>query len=433
MKINIIWYRNDLRIENHLGLYESLQSPHKTQALFVFDENILEELPSDDARVSFIYETLSKLNQNLNQYGSAIDVRKGKPFAVWKKLIEEYEIAKVYMAEDYEPYSIQRDQQIIGLLKERGIEVHTAQNQLIMPPKTVLKEEGTPYSIFTPFSKKWKSQLSIQKKPSYIIDGALLKGGLHQKRIGFPTLESLGFSISPIQVSPYTISKPFLEAYDQTRNNPNINTSFLGPYLRFGIVDVFSIFEFAKENETFLNELIWREFFKHILYFYPNVVYEEFQPKYRGLPWKNNAIDFERWKNGMTGFPLVDAGMRQLKETGFMHNRVRMLTASFLVKDLLIDWRWGEAYFAEKLLDYDLSANNGNWQWAAGTGCDAAPYFRIFNPETQLKKIDPNGEYIRKWIPEWNTLDYPTPMVNHKAARERALRFYKNHLSFKKE
>ena len=239
-----------------------------------------------------------------------------------------------------------------------------------------------------------------------------------------PSLKELGFIRSSIKVHAYDISQ--LDNYDEVRNFPALNqTSFLSPHLRFGTVSIRKVVKQTVSNQSFLSELIWREFFMQILYHFKEVVHSNFRRKYDHIEWRNNAAEFESWKNGATGFPMVDAGMRELNATGYMHNRVRMVVAGFLCKHLLIDWRWGEAYFAKKLLDYELSSNNGNWQWAAGTGCDAAPYFRVFNPTTQIKKFDPEMTYINKWIPELNALSYPSPIVDHKTARERAIAMYK--------
>lgn len=426
MKISVFWFRRDLRLEDNTAFHNALSSGLKVLPIFIFDEDILEELPKDDARLSFIHETLESINQTLIEKDSSLLCLKGKPEKVWKKLITQYDINQVYINKDYEPYAIGRDQQIKELLEKNGIELHAFKDQVVFEENEILKGDGTPYTIYTPYKNKWL--LAFEEKYTQPIASSPLEN-LFAIKHDFPTIEQIGFVKSKIKVKEYSLSK--LEEYPTARNLPaQDNTSYLSPHLRFGTVGVRQIIaRLSKTDNVFLSELVWREFFMQILFHFPRVVERNFKPKYDGIQWRNNEQEFKIWCEGKTGYPMVDAGMRQLNATGYMHNRVRMVVASFLCKHLLIDWRWGEAYFAEKLLDYELSANNGNWQWSAGTGCDSAPYFRVFNPTEQVKKFDKQLEYIKKWIPELSTLEYPMPMVNHKTARERALETYKVGLS----
>ena len=424
-KVSIFWFRRDLRLEDNKGLHEALQSGNKVVPLFIFDKDILESLPKNDARVTFIYQTLQKLDKELREYRSSLIIKKGKPLEVWRKLIEEYTIQRVYTNKDYEPYAIKRDKEIADFLTSKGIRFNAFKDQVIFEENEVLKNDGTPYTVFTPYKNKWLQNFSEKKDTQdFTIDLA----NFYQFSSEFPPLASIGFEESTIKVKPYNLSN--LDLYDEVRDFPaEDKTSYLSPYLRFGLVSTRKMVRFAlKTNQTFLSELIWREFFMQILYHFPKVVTQNFKQKYDAVPWRNNEEEFKKWCEGKTGYPMVDAGMRELNETGYMHNRVRMITAGFLCKHLLIDWRWGEAYFAEKLLDYDLSANNGNWQWAAGTGCDAAPYFRVFNPSEQLKKFDTDLQYVKKWVKDFDELTYSQPMVEHKFARERAINAYKNAL-----
>ncbi|TYA74877.1 cryptochrome/photolyase family protein [Seonamhaeicola marinus] len=419
-EISVFWFRRDLRLQDNKALNKALSSKLKVLCVFIFDNDILNELPEDDARVSFIHDRLRSIDKELKIFGSSLLVLKGKPIDVWKTLLQQYKIKQVYVNKDYEPYARKRDKDIEKLLLEAGSSFISFKDQVIHEENDVLKADGTPYTVFTPYKRKWL-ELYKSVQPEGLSDSSNFLGDVHD----FPTLESIGFKRSLIEVRAYDLSK--LNEYQEKRDFPDADiTSYLSPHLRFGTISVRQIIEqLGEKDETFLSELIWREFFMQILYHFPKVVTNNFKQKYDGVVWLNNKEDFKKWCEGKTGYPMVDAGMRQLNETGYMHNRVRMITAGFLCKHLLIDWKWGEAYFAKKLLDYDLSANNGNWQWAAGTGCDAAPYFRIFNPIEQLKKFDKNLEYVKQWIPEFGTSDYPLPMVEHKFARKRALETYK--------
>ena len=424
-KVSFFWFRRDLRLEDNKGLFEALNSGSKVIPVFIFDEEILDRLPKDDARVSFIYETLTKINKQLKLHKSSLLVEVGNPIDVLKKLINKYNVKAVYTNKDYEPYAIKRDQQVEDFLASKNIQFKTFKDQVIFEKAEIVKNDGLPYTVFTPYKNKWLQHFSKEKDTQ---EFKIKFDDFHLFTSEFPSLSSIEFKESNIKVKPFNLSN--LENYDEIRDFPSQEkTSYLSPYFRFGLVSVRKMVQFAlKTNATFLSELIWREFFMQILYHFPKVVTNNFRQKYDVIPWRNNKEEFTKWCKGKTGYPMVDAGMRELNKTGYMHNRVRMITAGFLCKHLLIDWRWGEAYFAEKLLDFDLSANNGNWQWAAGTGCDAAPYFRVFNPESQLKKFDKDLIYVRKWIEDFDELTYPKPMVEHKFARERAIATYKNAL-----
>ena len=421
MKINIFWFRRDLRLDDNRALREALNSELPVLPVFIFDTNILEELPEDDARISFIYDTLSQINKKLGNEGSSINVLKGDPADAWQKLIVSYDIDSVYCSSDHEPYAFKRDSFVEELLRKKGIKLMKFRDQVIFGENDIMKPDGKPYTVFTPYKKAWLKNLSTDSL-SEINDPP---GKFLRISIPFPSIEDLGFRKSNLKVRPYDLS--VIRNYDKHRDIPwSDRTSYLSPHLRFGTVSIRKIVQRAlEENITFLSELIWREFFMQILFHFPNVVTDNFKPAYDDIEWRNDRREYERWCAGETGYPIVDAGMRQLNDTGYMHNRVRMITAGFLCKHLLTDWRWGEAYFAQKLLDYELSSNNGNWQWAAGTGCDAAPYFRVFNPDIQQKKFDPKFDYIRKWVPEFDKRGYPKKIVDHESARQRAIETYR--------
>ena len=429
-KIAIFWFRRDLRLNDNNALFHALKSGSAVLPIFIFDVEILEKLNSkSDARVSFIHSEISKMNEGLLKYRSALKVLCDKPLKAFQKLVDEYEINGVYTNRDYETYAIQRDKEIEIFLNDKGIGFNTFKDQVIFEHEEVLKDDGTPYTVFTPFSKKWKQKLENIEIPEFPSQEHLHKL-IKTKPFQIPSLQELGFEQSKIGVPNFDISEKIIKNYAEKRDLPALDaTSKLGVHLRFGTISIREVTRKAiRFSEVFLNELIWRNFFSSILSHFPHVEKSAFKPKYDFIDWRNNEKEFELWCSGKTGYPLVDAGMRELNETGFMHNRVRMVTASFLVKHLLIDWRWGEAYFAEKLLDFDLASNNGNWQWAAGCGCDAAPYFRVFNPKAQQKKFDNEALYILKWVPEFGTIQYTQPIVDHKFARERVLRVYKKAL-----
>lgn len=425
-EINVFWFRRDLRLEDNTALFHALKSDKKVLPVFIFDKEILSQLndPSDK-RVDYIHQVLTEINDELKKHKSTLITYYGKPLDVFRQLIKDFEIGSVFCNRDYEPQAIERDGLIKEFLEKNDIEFCDYKDQVIFEKDDILKSDHTPYTVYTPYSKKWKEKLNSVTIRKLTPDFTNFFPQKHKKITG---LKEMGFEKTDFEYQKPVLEKKVIDTYDQYRDFPALDhTTRLGIALRFGTISVRECVGFAiKHNGTWLNELIWREFFMQILFHFPYVVKGCFKKKYENIKWRNNEKEFKLWCDGKTGYPIVDAGMRQLNETGFMHNRIRMVTASFLTKHLLVDWRWGEAYFAEKLLDYELSSNNGNWQWAAGCGCDAAPYFRIFNPEAQTKKFDKDSKYINEWLPE----DYhEKPVVEHKSARERALETYKKGLS----
>lgn len=425
--VTIFWFRRDLRLQDNAALYHALHNHQSVLPIFIFDKNILNQLEDKaDRRITFIHSALHDIQDQLVHMGSSLEVYYGFPIDIFQQLLKKYSIQAVYANHDYEPYALQRDKIITTILQENSIPFHTYKDQVIFERKEVIKEDGNPYTIFTPYSKRWKQKLSTlytQSYPTEKYSTQLYK----QPAVNLPTLLAMGFQTSDTLFPSRNIQKNIIEKYSQQRDYPALEaTSRLSVHLRFGTVSIRQLVQQALQlNETFLNELIWRDFYQMILANFPQVGQgKAFKPAYDDIEWVNNKQHFEHWCNGQTGYPIVDAGMRALNATGFMHNRVRMITASFLTKHLLIDWRWGEAYFATKLLDFDFAANNGGWQWAAGSGCDAAPYFRIFNPTLQTQKFDKDMCYIQKWIPELYELSYPKPIVNHEIARKKALEVY---------
>ncbi len=429
--INIFWFRRDLRLNDNAGLYRALKKGIPVLPIFIFDTSILDKLEDKkDRRVEFIHNAIQAIHSELIEFKSSIQVFYSTPELVFKELIKTYSIHSVYTNHDYEPYALERDSHIKHFLETNHIFLKMFKDQCIFEKSEITKDDGKPYTIFTPYSRKWKAKLTdydVKAYPTQKYFSNFFKTSSFQ----IPGLRDIGFEPSDLQTPSKTIPKSIVTNYTEQRNFPAIRgTSLLSVHLRFGTVSIRNLAKQALAlNETWLNELIWRDFYMMILHHFPHAAKNSFKPQYDKLSWRNNEAEFKIWCEGKTGFPIVDAGMRELNETGFMHNRVRMIVASFLVKDLLIDWRWGEAYFAQKLIDFDLSANNGGWQWAAGSGCDAAPYFRIFNPSEQIKKFDPKYEYIKKWVPEFGTSNYPLPMVDHAKARLRTLAAYKEALT----
>lgn len=434
-KVILFWFRRDLRLDDNAGLYYALKKGNPVFPIFIFDKNILDKLEDKkDRRVEFIHQAILNLREQLKDIGSSIKVFYSTPENVFKELAREYTISAVYTNHDYEPYAEERDTAVKDFLSKNKIDFKTFKDQCIFEKDEVIKDDGKPYTVFTPYSRKWKLRLTDFHLKPYP-NKKYFKNFFQTRPIQIPTLKEMGFEKSDIEFPSTTISKSIVTNYKEQRDFPAIKgTSKLSVHLRFGTVSIRALAKQALAlNETWLNELIWRDFYMMILYHFPHAAKNSFKPQYDRIEWRNNESEFQAWCEGNTGFPIVDAGMRELNTTGFMHNRVRMIVASFLVKDLLIDWRWGEAYFAQKLLDFDLSANNGGWQWAAGSGCDAAPYFRVFNPLEQTKKFDPEYEYIKKWIPEFNTPKYPKPIVDHASARLRVLAVYKEALTENKQ
>lgn len=430
--VNIMWFRRDLRLSDNAALYHALKSGKPVAPIFIFDRNILDKLEDKaDRRVEFIHVALNDMQQQLALMGSSMHVFYGFPHEVWPNILRSYKVEKVFTNHDYEPYALERDDDIRQLLSNEGISLHTYKDQVIFEKDEVLKDDGKPYTVFTPYSKKWKAKLT----PFYLKAYSTEKYFQHffkQNAIAIPSLNSMDFQPVDKPFPARMVKAELVKKYKEQRDMPSIaGTSKLGVHLRFGTLSIRKLAAFAQPlNESFLNELIWRDFYHMILHHFPHVGRGlAFKPAYDRVQWHNNESEFKAWCEGKTGYPIVDAGMRELNATGFMHNRVRMITASFLIKHLLINWRWGEAYFAQKLLDFDLATNNGGWQWAASSGCDAAPYFRIFNPTLQTKKFDPQLKYIRQWVPEFESLtEYVPPIVNHEMARKRVLQVYKKAL-----
>lgn len=424
--VSIFWFRRDLRLHDNAGLFHALKEGRPVLPIFIFDRNILDELEDKtDRRVEFIHLALQDLQRQLVKLDSTLDVRYGTPLEIFMELLGEYTIGKVFTNQDYEPYAIERDAAIKKLLKEQGTGFYSFKDQVLLEKDEVLKEDGKPYTVFTPYSRKWKSVLTTFQLTSYN-NKKYFKNFYKQPERRLIALAAMGFTGTGQTFPGKEWQGAIIRNYKEQRDFPSIaGTSRLSVHLRFGTISIRVLAgEAGALNETFLNELIWRDFYQMILWHFPNVVSEAFKPAYDKINWRNNEKEFGAWCNGQTGYPIVDAGMRELNTTGFMHNRVRMIVASFLTKHLLIDWRWGEAYFARKLLDFDLAANNGGWQWAAGSGCDATPYFRIFNPYLQTQKFDPELKYIRKWVPEFEEFSYPKPLVLHEVARKRCLEVY---------
>ncbi len=412
-------------MHDNTAFYYALTSSVPTLPVFIYDTNILDELPEEDRRLVFIRNNLKKMQEKFKDKGSSFYILHDTPLNAFEKLCNEFEVQKVFTNHDYEPYARERDKNIEEFLSDKNIGFQSYKDQVIFEKSEVLNKSGKPYKVFTPYSKMWKKEYK-KNKPELFESEKYLANLLQTDPFHFPSLDEIGFKEVDIHVRPPRVDKDIIKNYDETRDIPGIEgTSELSVHLRFGTGSIRRLMKLAQKlNETYVDELIWREFYMMILWHYPKSVNKNFKPKYDGLEWRNDEEEFEKWCQGKTGFPIVDAGMRQLNKIGWMHNRVRMITGSFLCKDLLIDWRWGEAYFAEKLIDYELSSNVGNWQWVAGTGVDAAPYFRIFNPATQTEKYDPEQKYIKKWIEDYEP-GYEEPMVDHKKARERALEVYK--------
>lgn len=427
-KVAIYWFRRDLRLADNAGLSHALSSGFSVLPIFIFDQTLLGKLAEKkDRRVDYIHQALTQINQALNSHGSALKTFYGKPIDIFNMLNDEFAIQSVYCNRDYEPQAIQRDTTIYHFFKDRGIPFSAFKDQVIFDKGDILKQDDSPYTVYTPYSKKWREKLKSGHYKPFEVDFVRF---YQQPFSPILALSEIGFKKTDTVFKSPQLKGSIIDEYDKFRDYPALQkTTQLGIALRFGTISIRQCVAFAiAHNQTWLSELIWREFFMQILYHFPYVVHQSFKKKYDLIQWRNDETEFEQWCNGQTGYPIVDAGMRQLNETGYMHNRVRMIVASFLCKHLLIDWRWGEAYFAQQLNDYDLSANNGNWQWAAGSGCDAAPYFRVFNPAIQTEKFDKGLAYIKKWLPEFGTAAYPKPIVEHTLARDRALKTYREAL-----
>jgi|TARA_B110000305_G_scaffold578_1_gene547 deoxyribodipyrimidine photo-lyase len=431
-KISFFWFRRDLRIDDNTGLSKALNGDHKIIPLFIFDSEITDELEIDDPRINFIYDQLSSINIKVSSlYNSKVLVLKGNPLQVIQDLINKYDTHAFYTNNDYEPYAINRDNKVHDLLKDNGVKFLSFKDQVIFEKNEITKDDKTAYVVYTPYMKKWKVKLQTLDLDKQINNILVNNFRSNNEDFNWYDLEYFGFKKSNKKIPNYKLNDSLIENYQKERDFPALDsTTKIGPHLRFGTVSIRKIVSevINSENEVFLQELIWREFFMQILWFFPNTQTKCFKVKYEKVQWLKDEVSFKQWCEGKTGYPIVDAGMRELNSTGYMHNRVRMVTASFLCKHLLLDWRLGEAYFAKKLYDYESSSNIGNWQWAAGTGVDAAPYFRIFNPTTQALKFDKELKYINKWVTDLNDLNYPQPIVDHKFARQRCLEAYKKGL-----
>ncbi|MGC6433328.1 MAG: cryptochrome/photolyase family protein [Crocinitomicaceae bacterium] len=431
MKV-LYWHRRDLRIDDNAALYKALKTGSNVLPVFIFDNNILDDLPKDDQRVLFIHQTIEQLKSQYQSYGSDLQVYYGNPIELIPQIAFKNKVSTVYVNRDYEPYALKRDKQVYDLLKLKGIEFLGAKDHVVFEKNEILKADGKPYTVYTPYSKKWKALLNPFYLKAYPAEKYAHNLIQVNNKTTLISLKEMGFeSEQKVKFPSPKVNESVINKYDVTRDIPSVlGTSRLSLHLRFGTISIRKLATIAKDtNEKYLNELIWRDFYQMIIFHFPHSVDKAFKPVYDNVIWENDKHLFSLWCEGKTGYPIVDAGMRELNQTGFMHNRVRMITASFLVKHLLVDWRWGEAYFAEKLLDFELASNVGGWQWAASSGCDAAPYFRVFNPTLQQEKFDKDFRYIKKWIPEFGTKYYPKPIVEHKFARERVIQRYKEALS----
>mgnify|MGYP002620036671 FL=1 len=431
-EVSIFWFRRDLRLEDNAGLWKALKSGYPVVPIFIFDKNILDKLQDKrDARVTFLHNRLTQLQRQLAKMGATLQVEHSTPLETMKNLAQTYDVKQVFLNRDYEPYARERDEQVFNFWKDNGVEVIGAKDHVIFEKNEVVKADGTPYLVFSPYGKAWRKKLTEYHSKAYPTE-VYFENFLKQGEQPIPSLQDMGFEPTSIELPSSVVDESIIKTYDATRNFPanEKGTTRLGMHLRFGSISVrYLLSKGLAGNDTFVNELIWRDFFQMALYYFPNSREKAIKPKYDLIPWETNMDHYQAWCEGRTGYPIVDAGMRELNATGYMHNRVRMIVASFLTKHLLIDWRLGERYFAEKLLDFDLASNIGGWQWASGSGLDAAPYFRVFNPTSQLEKFDKQLKYVKRWVPEYGTSKYPEPIVDHKWARERCLDRFKTALS----
>ncbi|MGM0506610.1 MAG: cryptochrome/photolyase family protein [Bacteroidota bacterium] len=429
--VHVHWFRRDLRLTDHRALQRAIRSGLPVLPLFVFDRNILNRLESrTDRRVHFIHQRLKNLKAQLRAVGSDLVIKTGSPVEVWRELLSEWEVASASVVRDYEPYARSRDREVWEILNREGIQLHGFKDQVIFETSEIVTKAGDPYKVFTPYARQWNRHLQESDLEPCRVD---LSSFLKMEEQSFPSLEELGFR--PADDTPDTEPRPLpvgiMKKYGQTRDLPGLQgTTRLGVHLRFGTISIRELVRMARQySTTFLNELVWREFFQMVLWHHPESVDRAIRPEYDRIEWEENRDHFQAWCEGRTGYPMVDAGMRELNETGFMHNRARMVAAGFLCKHLLIDWRRGERYFASRLTDFELASNVGNWQWAAGSGHDAAPWFRIFNPVRQQERFDPKFHYIKQFLPDYGTPSYPEPIIEHATARKRALDRYRRALT----
>ncbi len=428
---SIFWHRRDLRLNDNAGLYKALKNSSFVQPIFIFDETILSKLKTDDQRILFIHQEVAHLKKQYQQLGSDLKVYFDDPINLLPKIVKEFNVETIYSNRDYEPYAFERDNKINSLLSDLNVEFIGTKDHVIFEKNEITKADGLPYTVFTPYSRKWKEKLNAYFTSEYPVEKYECNLSKTEST-ELITLKDLGFeSIKKMSFPSQNFPVQLIQSYTEKRDYPSLDaTSHLSMHLRFGTISIRELVRVAiANNATFLNELIWRDFYQMIIFHFPHSAKDSFKKQYDRIEWEHNDSHFEAWCEGKTGYPLVDAGMRELNSTGFMHNRVRMVVASFLTKHLLLDWRLGETYFAEKLLDYELASNVGGWQWAAGCGCDAAPYFRVFNPTSQQEKFDKKFEYVKKWVPEFGTSEYPAPIIDHKFARERVLSRFKQALN----
>ena len=426
----IFWFRRDLRLDDNHALFKALKSGYDVLPIFIFDSNITNKLNQNDHRLNYINNVLDGLNKRLSENKKKIYIYKGDPIEIISKLIIKLKIKEIYLNKDYEPYAIDRDDKIEKLCVANNVSYNSFKDHVIFEEDQIVKKDGTPYVVYTPYSRKWIERFQSNQLDSY--PSELNLGGFVDSDKIREVNYLMNFEKNIISPKTYNLNKDLIDKYEETRNFPALDsTSRIGVNLRFGTVSTRKIVKTSSErsNNTFLKELIWREFFIQILWHFPHTTEKSFKDKYERIEWRNDMDDFKLWCDGKTGYPIVDAGMNQLNKTGFMHNRLRMVVGSFLCKHLLIDWRLGEKYFADKLFDYEQASNVGNWQWVAGCGVDAAPYFRIFNPEEQQKKFDKELQFIKKWIPNYDKDNYINKIVDHKFARERCLNTYKKALN----
>jgi len=426
--LSVFWFRRDLRLHDNHGFFQALDKSKSVLPIFIFDINILKDLNQNDRRVSLLFDRLMELNKELAKQSKKIHVYYGDPELILNELHEKIPFDALFANTDYEPYATKRDRTINNSLGKKYVKFLSFKDQVIFEKDEILSNEGKIYSVYTYYMKKWKSLFNNSMTDSYPSHKLLHKCITSDAIKCVHFLDEIGFEYSKYILYNPNLTQISLNKYEESRDNPNVNgTSNASVHLRFGFLSIREVVKIALQySEIFLNELIWRSFFSQILWNYPRVVDSCFKVKYNNLEWNSNDLLF-KWQKGQTGFHIVDAGMRQLIETGYMHNRVRMIAASFLVKNLGIDWRLGEAYFASKLMDFDLASNNGNWQWVAGTGCDASPYFRVFNPNTQRERYDPNFKYCAKWINELeeNGIYRVPKIVDAKQSRLEAIDRYK--------
>jgi deoxyribodipyrimidine photo-lyase len=444
MKIAVHWFRCDLRLSDNVGLHAAVKAADEVVPIFIFDPKILKAPDVSANQVGFMIECLHSLEKNVEAAGGKMIFRHGEVLDEMKSVLKETGAHALYYNRDYEPYARERDAAVEKMARALGVEVHSFADNVVHEPGEVLKDDGKPYGVFTPFSKAWRARGKPAVLPA--VKFPACREGKKPQGLELPSAEKLGLKVE-IKLPPTGERaardrlKEFVAGdvlhYRENRDFPaRMGTSRLSPHLRLGTISPRTALAAAEDaggknparknsSDVFVNELIWREFYKHILWHFPHVAKGCFRPQYDDLEWENDDKKFAAWCEGRTGYPLVDAGMRQLNTTGWMHNRVRMVTAMFLTKDLLISWQWGERYFMQKLLDADLAANNGGWQWSAGTGTDAQPWFRIFNPTTQAEKFDPEGRYIHQYVEEVDTRNYPAPIVDHAQQRVKALALFK--------